>query len=148
MLFRSKYILPHFDKYPLFSLKLKDYLVFKEIVILMEKGEHNTLAGLLKIFSLRAILNKGLPEIVKSEFPEINPATVPKFKISPILNPHWLSGFITAEESFFISLYPPLAKQAGFAAPSPFLLHSLCWLRSRKNYEGGRGMIKEKPDMQ
>ena len=25
-----KYILPHFDKYPLISLKLKDYLVFRD----------------------------------------------------------------------------------------------------------------------
>lgn len=60
-----KYILPHFDKYPLATLKLKDYLLFKEIVPLMGKGEHKSLPGLLKIFSLKANLNKGLPEIVK-----------------------------------------------------------------------------------
>ena len=51
-----KYILPHFDKYPLATLKLKDYLLFKQIILLMEKGEHNSLPGLLKIFSLKAIL--------------------------------------------------------------------------------------------
>ncbi|GAA5120234.1 hypothetical protein GCM10023339_35260 [Alloalcanivorax gelatiniphagus] len=54
-----KYILPHFYKYTLATLKLKDYLVFNEIVLLLEKGEHKSLPGLLKIFSLRAILNKG-----------------------------------------------------------------------------------------
>lgn len=31
-----KYILPHFYKYTLATLKLKDYLVFKEIVLHME----------------------------------------------------------------------------------------------------------------
>jgi hypothetical protein len=32
-----KYILPHFDKYPLATAKLKYYLVFKKIILLMEK---------------------------------------------------------------------------------------------------------------
>jgi hypothetical protein len=82
-----KYILPHFDKYPLATLKLKDYLLFKEIVFLMEKGEHKTLPGLLKIFSLKANLNKGLPDIVKSEFTDIIPGDLPELKIPSKLNP-------------------------------------------------------------
>ncbi len=117
-----KYILPHFDKYPLATLKLKDYLLFKDIVILMEKGEHKSLPGLLKIFSLKAVLNKGLPETVKAEFPDVIPANVPELKIPSKLNPHWLSGFITAEGSFFISLYPNEKKKAGHAVSLVFCL--------------------------
>jgi hypothetical protein len=30
-----KYILPHFDKYPLATANLKDYLVFKKIILLL-----------------------------------------------------------------------------------------------------------------
>jgi hypothetical protein len=108
-----KYILPHFDKYPLVTLKIKDYLLFKEIVLLMGKGEHNSLPGLLKIFSLKANLNKGLPGIIKAEFPDLIPAIVPEFKIPSDFNPHWLSGFITAEGSFFISLYVNEKRKAG-----------------------------------
>ena len=37
----------------------------------MEKGEHNILPGLLKVFSLKVNLNKGLPTAVKEEFPDI-----------------------------------------------------------------------------
>ncbi len=48
----------------------------------MDKGEHNNLNGLLEIFSLRAILNKGLPDIIKAEYPEIIPAIEPKFEVS------------------------------------------------------------------
>jgi hypothetical protein len=117
-----KYILPHFDKYPLATAKLKDYLVFKKIILLMEKGEHNSLPGLLKIFSLRAILNKGLPGIIKTEFPDIIPAILPEFKISSDFNPHWLSGFITAEGSFFISLYNSDKRKAGYAVSLVFSL--------------------------
>jgi hypothetical protein len=45
-----KYIIPHFDKFPLVTQKLKDFTLFKQIVLLMEKGEDNTLPGLLKVF--------------------------------------------------------------------------------------------------
>lgn len=117
-----KYILPHFDRYPLATLKLKDYLLFKKILLLMENGEHNSLPGLLKIFGLKAILNKGLPERVKAEYPDIIPATLPEFKIPFSLNPDWLSGFITAEGSFFISLYLNEKRKAGYAISLVFSL--------------------------
>lgn len=117
-----KYILPHLDKYTLATLKLKDYLVFKDIVLLMEKGEHKSLPGLLKIFSLRAILNKGLPAFIKNEYPYIIPAIEPEFKITTNLNPFWLLGFITAEGSFFISIYPNDKRKAGFAVSLVFSL--------------------------
>lgn len=88
----------------------------------MEKGEDKSLPGLLKIFSLKAILNKGLPDTVKAEFPDVIPANVPELKIPSKLNPHWLSGFITAEGSFFISLYPNEKRKAGYAVSLVFCL--------------------------
>lgn len=115
-----KYILPHFDKYNLVTLKIKDYLVFKNIVLLIE--EHKSLSGLLKIFSLRAILNKGLPSFLKAEYPNITPAVEPEFKLSNYLNSHWLSGFLTAEGSFFISIYSNEKRKAGYAVSLVFSL--------------------------
>ena len=38
-------ILPHFNKYPLLTQKSADYLLFKEVVNLMNKGEHLTEEG-------------------------------------------------------------------------------------------------------
>jgi hypothetical protein len=46
-------ILPHFDNYPL-TKKHSDYLLFKEIVLLMLNKEHNTLEGIQKIVNIRA----------------------------------------------------------------------------------------------
>jgi len=83
-----KYIIPHFDKFPLVTQKLKDFMLFKEIVLLMEKGEHKTLPGLLKVLSLKVNLNKGLPAAVKEAFPDILPTILPKYKISPSINPN------------------------------------------------------------
>ncbi|KAG0121836.1 cytochrome oxidase I intronic ORF 5 [Tuber indicum] len=50
-------IIPHFDKYPLATQKLADYMLFKEIVSLMKNKEHLTLDGLKKIISYKASLN-------------------------------------------------------------------------------------------
>ena len=144
-----KYILPHFDKYNLVTLKLKDYLVFKNIVLLMEKGEHKSLSGLVKIFSLKAILNKGLPSYIKAEYPDISPAVEPEFKLSSYLNPHWLSGFITAEGSFFISIYYNDKRKAGYAVSLVFNLsqdlRDLELLNRLVNYLGC-GIVREHPN--
>ena len=117
-----KYIIPHFDKFPLVTQKLKDFTLFKEIVLLMEKGEHNTLPGLFKVFSLKVNLNKGLPPAVKEKFYDIKPANLPEFKIPFSFNPNWVAGFITAEGSFFISLYPNEKRKAGYAVSLAFSL--------------------------
>lgn len=69
-------ILPHFDNYPLITKKHLDYLLFKEIVLLMLNKEHNTLEGIQKIVNIRASLNLGLSKDLKEGFPLTIPATV------------------------------------------------------------------------
>lgn len=55
-------------KYPLITKKQSDFLLFKEIVKLMDKGEHLTIDGLIKIVNLKAFLNKGLSNELKVFF--------------------------------------------------------------------------------
>jgi hypothetical protein len=50
-------IIPHFDKYPLLSKKRADFILFKRIVDLMNRGEHLTKEGLNKIVSIKASMN-------------------------------------------------------------------------------------------
>ena len=40
------HILPHFDKYPLISNKRGDYLLWKEVVLMMKTGQHLLTEGL------------------------------------------------------------------------------------------------------
>lgn len=117
-----KYIIPHFDKYPLVTQKFQDFRLFKEIVLVLQKGEHNTLPGLLKLFSLKVNLNKGLPTVVKDKFPDILPTILPEFKVPSSFNPNWLAGFITAEGCFYISLYESGKRKAGYAISLSFSL--------------------------
>jgi len=50
-------IIDHFDKYPLITNKISDYLLFKQCFEIIKKGEHLSEKGLLKIISLKSSLN-------------------------------------------------------------------------------------------
>ncbi|PQE31508.1 LAGLIDADG endonuclease (mitochondrion) protein [Rutstroemia sp. NJR-2017a WRK4] len=66
-------LIKFFEKYPLISLKREDYLLFKQIVSIMQLKEHITLEGLQKIVNLRATLNFGLSKELQLMFPETIP---------------------------------------------------------------------------
>jgi hypothetical protein len=63
-------VIPHFDKYPLITQKRADYLLFKEAVMIIKRGEHLTAWGLKAIINLRATLNKGLTPSLIEAFPK------------------------------------------------------------------------------
>jgi hypothetical protein len=95
-------IIPHFDKYPLLTKKRADFILFKEVMNLMNKGEHLTKEGLAKIINIKASINKGLSIQLKEQFTNVVPVQRPEVEISPLLvsNAHWLVGFAEAESCF------------------------------------------------
>jgi hypothetical protein len=50
-------ILPHFDRYPLQSGKLLDYLAFREIVLRMRQKEHRHPLGFMELARLAFTMN-------------------------------------------------------------------------------------------
>lgn len=50
-------VIPHFDKYPLISGKQKDYLLFREICLLMKTESHRNKSGLRKVMNLAFQMN-------------------------------------------------------------------------------------------
>ena len=97
-------IVHHFDNYPLITQKWSDYQLFKQVVELMKGREHLTMEGLQKIVSIKAVLNKGLPDNLKAAFSGIVPAIRPQVMSKIILNPYWISGFVSGEGCFFLVL--------------------------------------------
>lgn len=93
-----------FDKYPLISRKRGDYLLFKQIVSIMELKEHLTLEGLQKIINTKAILNFGLSKELQLMFPETIPVPRPLTETSKIPHSQWIAGFTSAEGNFSVSL--------------------------------------------
>lgn len=53
-------IIEHFNKYPLVSVKVSDFLLFQQCYNLIKQNLHLTSAGLEEIISLKYNLNKGL----------------------------------------------------------------------------------------
>ena len=107
-------VLPHFDKYPLKTQKYADYILFKKAVILMSRGEHLTYEGLQKIINIRATLNKGLTLVLKEAFPNTVGVLRPSLPESALtLHPQWVSGFVSGDGSFTVSIRESKVNKAG-----------------------------------
>jgi len=50
-------IISHFDKYPLITKKLADYILFKNAFNLINKKEHRTIEGIKKIIAIISSIN-------------------------------------------------------------------------------------------
>ena len=118
-----------FDEYPLISQKRGDYLLFKQILSIMQLKEHLTLEGLQKIINIRATLNYGLSKELQLMFPETIPVSRPIRETSVIPHSQWIAGFTSAEGNFSVSLDKGIFKSL---APGPPLLSlSILWIRKR-----------------
>ena len=118
-----KVIIDHFDKYPLLTNKQSDFLLFKQVVKLIEEKEHLTTEGLRKIVSIKAALNnKIMPDSLNIAFPNIEPVLRPEIKDRKIQSLHWLAGFTDAEGCFFIALKKSPASKLGETVWLKFIL--------------------------
>jgi len=102
-------IIDHFDKYPLITQKLADYLLFKQAFELVKRKEHLTPEGLHKIVAIKATINNGLTETLKSAFSGVIPVPRPVVVDQEIKDPYWLAGFVSGEGCFFINIFKSLA---------------------------------------
>lgn len=115
-------IVPHFDKYPLITQKKADFILFKNVVDLMNRKEHLTMDGLLKIVAIKASMNKGLSNQLKEYFPNLTPVLRPVIKDQEIPDPHWLAGFTSGEGCFSIHIKKSLAHRLGFQVLLKFII--------------------------
>ena len=116
-------VIPHFDKYPLKTQKYADYLLFKEVVMMMQRGEHLTIEGLQKIINIRASINKGLSPLLKEAFPNFVPVPRPLVEDKNIPSPQWVAGFTSGEGCFYIVISKSNSLQSvGFNVRLRFIL--------------------------
>jgi hypothetical protein len=94
-------VIEHFNNYPLKTQKYADFLLFKRAFDLVNNKEHLTEAGLRKLISIRASINKGLPERLEAAFPNITPVPRPQVPKATLESntpevKHWMAGFVSA----------------------------------------------------
>jgi hypothetical protein len=81
-------IIPHFLKYPLLTQKGADFFLFKRVVELMKNKEHLSIEGLHKIINIKASINFGLSNKLKSDFSLITPVVRPIILTTNIPDPN------------------------------------------------------------
>ena len=100
-------IVDHFDKYPLISAKILDFLIFKQCFEIIKQKEHLTEEGLLKLLSLKSSLNWGLPDKLIKAFPYVVPVNKPGYIFKGIPDPFWVAGFVSGDGSFHVITSTP-----------------------------------------
>jgi hypothetical protein len=103
-------IVDHFDKYPLISQKAADYMLFKQAFNLILSKGHLSPEGLQKLVAIKASINKGLPESLKTAFPHVTSVPRPLVKDTEIKDPYWLAGFVSGEGCFYIQIFKDHTK--------------------------------------
>lgn len=95
-------ILPHFDKYPLITQKLADYLLFKEVVRMINNKEQLIQEGLVKIVAIKSSMNLGLSDALKTEFSTQISDSYPRPLVEnkKVKDPQWVAGFTSGEGCF------------------------------------------------
>jgi hypothetical protein len=61
----NKFVIPHFDKYPLLTQKKFDFIKFKTIISLMNQNKHLTIDGIKEIIAIASKMNR--QDKIKSE---------------------------------------------------------------------------------
>jgi len=109
-----KVVIKHFDNYSLITQKCADFLLFKKAFYIIKSKEHLTIEGLKKLVAIKASMNRcNLPSNLKIAFSDITHIQRPLIKDQEIKNPFWLSGFTSAEGSFFVYFYEALSSKLG-----------------------------------
>ena len=120
-------IISHFDKYYLITQKRADYELFKQAFNIISNKEHLTQVGLLKIVALKASLNLGLPEQLKTAFAgehscntSYTPIDRPLVINQAIKDPYWLAGFTDGDGSFGVSIRKSSLYKTGYQVSLQF----------------------------
>lgn len=74
-------LINHLKKYPLLTQKGGDFLLFKQVVELIDNKTHLNIEGLHQVFKLKASINLGLSELLRTEFKNITSVERPIIKI-------------------------------------------------------------------
>jgi hypothetical protein len=105
-------LIDHFENYPLITQKAADFILFKQIIKLMKNKTHLTIEGLHQIINIKASINLGLSDLLKSEFNDFTPVERPIINNENIPDPNWISGFVSGDGNFDVRI-PPSTNKLG-----------------------------------
>ena len=87
--------------------------MFKEVVELKNTKAHLYIEGLNQVVNIKASMNLGLSDFLKSEFNDFTPVERQIINTEKIPNPNWLAGFVTGEGHFDVRITQQLINKIG-----------------------------------
>lgn len=106
-------LINHLEKYPLLTKKSADFILFKQAVKLMINKTHLTIEGLYQIINIKASINLGLSDFLKSEFNKFTPVDRPVINTENIPDPNWIAGMVSGDGCFDVRIIKLTTKKGG-----------------------------------
>ena len=107
-------LINHLEKYPLLTQKAADFILFKEVVDMLNNKAHLSNQGLNQIINIKASMNLGLSEFLKSEFIKFTPVERQIIKTESIPDSNWVAGFVTGDGSFDVKITQQQTNNIGY----------------------------------
>jgi hypothetical protein len=116
-------VIRHFDLFPLTTKKLADYILFKQIYVLMQNKEHLKIEGLEKIIAIKACLNLGLSNELKLAYQNVlTTLEKPLIEYPRKLDPYWIAGFASGDGCFFVRIGENKEYKTGLKVELKFII--------------------------
>ena len=107
-------LINHLEKYPLLTQKAADFILFKEVVDMLNNKAHLSNQGLNQIINMKASMNLGLSDFLKSEFNKFTPVERQIIKTESIPDSNWVAGFVTGDGSFDVKITQQQTNNIGY----------------------------------
>lgn len=92
----------HFFNYSLITKKKADFLLWYNVLKLIQSKEHLNPTGLNQIVNIVASINRGISKNMVKNFSNIKPVNKPLVKLPLSLNSFWISGFVDGDGGFSV----------------------------------------------
>jgi LAGLIDADG endonuclease/Cytochrome C oxidase subunit II, periplasmic domain len=101
-------IVKHFELYPLVSSKSLMYQYWLQAYNIMERKEHFNYQGMIKLATLKSLMNYGLSDDLKKVFPELKTSLIDYkfYSFKGIPHGMWVAGFTSGDGSFYTKMTP------------------------------------------
>ena len=124
----------HFEKYPLETSKYIHFILWFEIISLLERKTHFQYDGFMKILGIISVFptskrglsrkapeTKGLSKSVSEAHPNVVPIKKPEHIPGKILlNPYWIAGFVQADGTFGLNYIKSKRMKLGYTCQPQF----------------------------
>ena len=111
----------HFENYPLETSKYIHFILWSDIMNLLEKKKHYEYDGFIKILGIISVFPKGLSKSVLEAHSDVVPIKKPgHLPGKTLLNPYWIVGFVQADGTFGLNYIKSVRMKLGYTCQPQF----------------------------